>query len=305
MPIWMDVDTAIELFVNADPLVASADGFTIDEGIAWNEGNMDLIWHFVQPDGTVSSTAVTPTTGGDYDWAHTDGGMYKIEMTATGGASANNNTEGFGWFTGNCDAVLPWRSPTYGFRAAALNDALIEGGDNLDVNVVQWLAQAVTLSSGNNPDVNIDEISDDTTAPQNLELMYDGTGYVGGTAVLHADLTKMGGVAQSATDLKDFADAGYDPSTDKITGVKLVDTTTAATDAEADIAALFDINSGLSGTPDFGTLIERTYQLLNNKMSITDSTGVVDLRAIGNGSSLATWGITDNDTLTIKTEGSW
>ena len=40
------------------------------------------------------------------------------------------------------------------------------------------------------------------------------------------NLTQMGGVAQSATDLKDFADAGYDPATDKITGVKLCDKTT-------------------------------------------------------------------------------
>ncbi len=80
------------------------------------------------------------------------------------------------------------------------------------VNVGSWLGQAVTLSTGNKPDVNIDEISDDITAPGNLELMYDGTGYAGGTAVLHADLTKMGGVAQSATDLKDFADSGYDPA---------------------------------------------------------------------------------------------
>jgi len=53
---------------------------------------------------------------------------------------------------------------------------------------------------------------------------------------LQADLTQIGGVAPSATDLKDFADAGYDPATDKVTGVKLcdrttlVDTTTTNTD---------------------------------------------------------------------------
>lgn len=47
-----------------------------------------------------------------------------------------------------------------------------------------------------------------------------------GSDVLQADLTQMGGVAQSATDLKDFADAGYDPATDKVTGVLLCDQTT-------------------------------------------------------------------------------
>jgi len=57
-----------------------------------------------------------------------------------------------------------------------------------------------------------------------------------GTDKFEVDLIQMVGVAQSATDLKDFADAGYDPATDKVTGVKLcdqttlVDTTTTNTD---------------------------------------------------------------------------
>ena len=46
------------------------------------------------------------------------------------------------------------------------------------------------------------------------------------TATQDVNLTQIGGVAQSATDLKDFADAGYDPATDKVTGVKLCDRTT-------------------------------------------------------------------------------
>jgi hypothetical protein len=40
----------------------------------------------------------------------------------------------------------------------------------------------------------------------------------------------MGGGAQSATDLKDFADAGYDPGTNKVQGVILTDTCTTNTD---------------------------------------------------------------------------
>lgn len=46
---------------------------------------------------------------------------------------------------------------------------------------------------------------------------------------MEADVTKIGGDAQSATDLKDFADAGYDPSTNKVQGVVLVDTLTTYT----------------------------------------------------------------------------
>ncbi len=52
---------------------------------------------------------------------------------------------------------------------------------------------------------------------------------VGGTDTLQADVTQLGGDAQSATDLKDFADGGYDPSTNKVQGVVLVDTLTTYT----------------------------------------------------------------------------
>jgi len=48
-----------------------------------------------------------------------------------------------------------------------------------------------------------------------------------------ADVTQLGGVTQSLTDLKDFADAGYDPATNKVQGVVLVDTTTTNTDLVA------------------------------------------------------------------------
>jgi hypothetical protein len=54
------------------------------------------------------------------------------------------------------------------------------------------------------------------------------------TDYLQTDLIQMGGVTQSGTDLKDFADAGYDPATNQVTGCKLTDlvtTTTTATTA--------------------------------------------------------------------------
>jgi len=57
------------------------------------------------------------------------------------------------------------------------------------------------------------------------------TGAVGSvTAEVTANITKIGGVAQSMTDLKDFVDTGYDPSTHKIQGVVLTDTCTTNTD---------------------------------------------------------------------------
>lgn len=50
-----------------------------------------------------------------------------------------------------------------------------------------------------------------------------------GTDYLQVDAIQLGGVTQSATDLKDFADTGYDPSTHKVAGVVLTDTCTTLT----------------------------------------------------------------------------
>lgn len=62
--------------------------------------------------------------------------------------------------------------------------------------------------------------------------------------VIEADMTHLGGVAQSATDLKDFADDGYDPSTNKVQGVVLVDTVTDLADnAINDAAVATDMDS--------------------------------------------------------------
>lgn len=170
------VDTAIEVFVNAFPLIDDTDFKSRETGVAYDAAGMDLVWNFQTPDGAVSQTAVTPTTGGTYDWAHVGDGMYKIEIPASGGASINNDTEGVGWFTGIATGVLPWASPRYEMVPANISDSLVKGTDLLQV-----------------------------------------------------DMTQIGGDAQSATDLKDFADAGYDPSTNKVQGVVLTDTLTTYT----------------------------------------------------------------------------
>jgi hypothetical protein len=71
-----------------------------------------------------------------------------------------------------------------------------------------------------------------TTAGRTLDIQATGE--------VDANLTMMGGVTQSATDLKDFADEGYDPSTNKVQGVVLVDTLTTYTGntvQTADVAA--------------------------------------------------------------------
>ncbi len=97
----MIVDTALsEVPVNIMPLIDSGDFVTIEAAVAYNAGGLVLVWNFTTVTGATTQTAVTPTTSGTYDWTAQGNGMYTIEIPASGGASINNDTEGFGWFSG-------------------------------------------------------------------------------------------------------------------------------------------------------------------------------------------------------------
>lgn len=126
--IWFDVDTALsEVPINKFPLTDDTDFKSREESVVYNQSGLDLVWNFVTTAGAMTQTAVTPTdTGGNYDFVNQGNGMYSIEIPASGGASINNDTEGFGWFTGLATGILPWISPIFGFRAAGLNDLLID-----------------------------------------------------------------------------------------------------------------------------------------------------------------------------------
>jgi len=125
--IWMDVDTALAAVpVNACALIDDTDFKTREESVTYDQAGMDLVWNFVTSAGAYTQTAVTPTTAGVYDWTNKTNGMYAIEIPASGGASINNDTEGYGWFTGYATGILPWTGPIIGFRASGLNDLLCD-----------------------------------------------------------------------------------------------------------------------------------------------------------------------------------
>ena len=155
------VDTAIKIIMG--PLIDDTDFKTREEAIAYNAAGMEIDIIVEKTDGTITTTAVTPTTGGDYDWTHTDQGYYELELPATGGVSFNNTEEGVLHAVGYVTGVLPFRSPSYDIVPTKIYDSLVKGTDNLEVDEVQ-----------------------------------------------------LGGSTQSATDLKDFADTGYDPATHAI-----------------------------------------------------------------------------------------
>lgn len=146
MNIWIDVDTAIVVTVNKIALTDNIDFVTREIAIAFDQAGMDLVWNFTTTAGVTTQTAVTPTTSGIHDWIHLGDAIYTLEIPASGG-TINNDVEGSGWFAGICDGVLSWSSPIYGFRALALNNALINGGDELDVNFTK--INNATLPVGN------------------------------------------------------------------------------------------------------------------------------------------------------------
>ncbi len=127
----LSVNVALsEVPVNIFPLLDDTDFKSIEASVVYNAAGMALKWNFVTQAGAYAQTSVTPTTAGVYDWANQGNGMYSIEIPASAGASINNDTEGFGWFTGVATGVLPWRGPIIKFEAA-----LIEPGRKKFFNV--------------------------------------------------------------------------------------------------------------------------------------------------------------------------
>ena len=255
--IWMDVDTALsEVPVNIMPLIDDTDFKTRETGIAYNQAGMDLVWNFVTTGGVHTQTAVTPTTGGDYDWVNQGDAMYTIEIPASGGASINNDTEGFGWFSGICTGVLPWRGPVIGFRASGLNALLIDnaysatrglsgtalpaaaadaaGGlpisDNGGLDLDTQLANTNEITTarmgaltdwidGGRLDLILDDILGDTatTLPANQTLIYDRIGVPAG-ADIAADIADIPTVAEF--EARTLVSSNYfDPAIDTVVNI--------------------------------------------------------------------------------------
>src|SRR3990170_2169945 len=252
--IWVDVDTAIIVPVNILPLLDSTDFVSIETAVVYNSAGLVLTWNFVTAAGGVTGNAITPTTGGVFDWSEpiADKGMYAIEMPASGAAAgSNNDREGVGWFTGVGTGVLPWRGPTIGFRRAALNDLFMDGG----------------------------------TASTNLEDFFDGTGYAGGTAKLTVNTVRVNGTSQTAGDIVAAVitnAAGVDIAADIIavkadTAAILTDTgTTLEADLDAIIAAVITNAAGVDIAADIIAVKADTAAILTD----TGTTLEADLDAI-------------------------
>jgi len=93
---------------------------------------------------------------------------------------------------------------------------------------------------------------------------------ISGSAADYLDINvaQLGGVTQSATDLTDFADTGYNPATHKVVGVVTVDTTTTNTDVTALQADVGDASASTLGS---------IYAILGNPAALAIKTSVEDI----------------------------
>jgi hypothetical protein len=297
--LWMDVDAALtEVPVNIFPLIDDTDFKTREVAIAYNQAGMDLVWNFVTTAGATTQTAVTPTTGGDYDWAHQGDGMYTIEIPASGGASINNDTEGFGWFTGICTGVLAWRGPIIGFRAAGLNNLLIDSAHSATRGLAGTaLPDAAADAAGGVPISDAGGLDLDLYIKSGVTLI--GTANAGDTTV---KITLTGGVATDnyyngqlviitggtgagqsrtilnyvaagtvATPTRDWAVAPDGTSTFVVLGADVPSILEAGV-AQAGAAATITLDATASTTVDI-------YK--NNFVAITGGTGAGQTRLIG------------------------
>jgi len=142
------------------------------------------------------------------------------------------------------------------------------------------------------------KVATDDGAPANLTTL----------PVVDADFTKRVKVNLSADEMNGdnitivFSDAAGDEWCDLIVNVQ-----TAATQVDdlstVITAGTWDLASDLA--LDFGTLLERVYQLVQNRLVFINDTGAATLRNIGDAADLATWGVTDDDTNTVRSEATW
>lgn len=268
--------TAVDILVG--PMLDSTDGNTAETALTISQADVLL-----SKNGQALAQKTDATA-----CAHDSGGMYNCELDAT-----DTNTVGqlvvFIHESGALACRHEFQVIEEGIYDALFAASAAGFDSNQRVNVGQWLSQAVTLSTGNKPDVNVDEISDDSTAPANLELDYDGTGYnkansTIGTTTTNTDmrgtdnaaLATVLGAAVGASISADIADiptvaefnartlpsADYVVTTDTIAGVTTCTTNTdmRGTDNAA-LASVLGAAVGASISADIAAVAAKTGNL--------------------------------------------
>ena len=185
---YLQANTAVDVLIG--PFIDDTDGKTAETALTLSQADIKL---------SKNGQALTQKND-DTAAAHDANGYYNCELNAT-----DTNTEGTLTLIVHETGALPVRHDFMVLSQAAYTSL-------------------VTAKDAGYMDVNVKAISEDTTAPDNLELMYDGTGYAGGTTKLDVNVVTIAANAITATAI----------NADAITNAKIADNAIAAENLAAD-----------------------------------------------------------------------
>ena len=221
MTTWLKQSTATD--VELGPFIDSTDGATVETGLTISQADCQLIKNGGAAAQKNDSTSAT----------HLAGGHYKIPLNTT-----DTNTLGRLRLYVNESGALPvWRD--FMVLPANTYDSLVGGSDYLDVSAVQIAGSAVSTTTAQ-IGVNVVQISADSTAADNAEAFFDGTGYAGTnntiptvtnvTNAVSANVTQISGDSTAADNAESFFDGtGYAGTNNTIPTVTTTGTATAVT----------------------------------------------------------------------------
>ena len=256
MTIWLKQSTAADVVLG--PFVDDTDGKTPETALTISQADCQL----TKNGGAVAQKNDATSA------SHLGGGHYKVPLNTT-----DTNTLGRLRLYVNESGALPaWMD----FMVVPANvwDSFF-GADYLQVDAIQLLGTAVaTPATAGLIDVNVKQISGDATAADNLELMFDGTGYAGGTTKLGVNAAQISGDSAAADTLESIIEGGTALA---VNATQIGGSTTAATNAARGFQGLVlatAVTGTLTATAFTTSLTEATNDHYNGR-TLTFTSGAL------------------------------
>lgn len=230
--------------VTVGPFFDKTDGITPETALTVTSCKLTLM---VDTGGVPTLVLDTNPTasGGNNDMVHVtndDAGFYDLEL-----AAADVNYVGRAMLAITDAATHCPVFHEFMILPANIYDSLVGGTDTLQADVTEWLGTACAT-----PTV---------------------------AGVPEVDMTHMAGGTQTVTDLKDFADAGYDPATHKVQGVVLADTLTAYTNNTPQSGDSYAIvNHGTYGNAAIENLVDGIEATLGTPAGASVSADIASIK---------------------------
>lgn len=267
---WLKQSTSVTLKIG--PFIDETDGKTAETALTIAQADVRLSMNGGNITQKTESTACT----------HDELGVYGCPVDTT-----DTGTLGRLQLWVHESGALPvWHE--YMVVPANVWDSMF-GADYLQVDAIQISGDATAANNcelmfdgtgyaGGTTKLGVDAvaISGDTTAADNCEAMYDGTGYVGGTIKLGVDAVKISGDATAADNCELFFDGtGYAGGS---TPLDVNTTTIEGSDATDQINAAVDaaLDTAIPGSPTAHSINERVKAI----DALTEGSGSGDLAAI-------------------------